>query len=77
MAFYGGLRVYIPLERTGFKEDISKEICEKHDGAHESMNELCRHCNLSFAQVYRCVHNAMERKRRERERKNQKELFDG
>jgi Mor family transcriptional regulator len=76
MAFYGGLQIYIPLERTGFKEDISKEIYEKYDGTQKSMNELCRHYNLSFAQVYRCVHNVMERKRRERARKNQKELFD-
>jgi Mor family transcriptional regulator len=76
MAFYGGIQVYIPLERTGFKEDISREIYEKYDGTHESMNELCRHYNLSFAQVYRCVHNAMEIKRRERERKSQRELFE-
>jgi Mor family transcriptional regulator len=75
MAFYGGIQLYIPLERTGFKKDIANEIYEKYNGTNESMSELCRNYNLSFAQVYRCVHNAREAKRRERERKNQKELF--
>jgi Mor family transcriptional regulator len=75
MAFYGGIQLYIPLERTGFKKDIANEIYEKYDGTNESMSELCRNYNLSFAQVYRCVHNARETKMRERERKNQKELF--
>ncbi|MDR2942793.1 MAG: hypothetical protein LBV17_09410 [Treponema sp.] len=75
MAFYGGIQLYIPLERTGFKKDIANEIYEKYDGTNESMSELCRNYNLSFAQVYRCVHNARETKRRERERKNQNELF--
>jgi Mor family transcriptional regulator len=75
MAFYGGIQLYIPLERTGFKEDIANEIYEKYDGTNESMSELCRNYNLSFAQVYRYVHNVMETKRRERERKKQRELF--
>lgn len=73
MAFYGGVQLYVPLERTGFKKDIANEIYEKYYGTNESMSELCRNYNLSFAQVYRYVHNVIETKKRERE--HQKELF--
>lgn len=76
MAFYGGIQMYIPLERTGFKKDVSLDIYEKYTGTHESMNELCRLYNLSFAQVYRCVHNVIKMKRREREQKSQPGLFN-
>lgn len=75
MMFYGGLQIYIPLERTGFKGDIAQEIYEKYDGTNESMNEICREYNVTFAQVYRSVHGVMEKIRLERERKMQKELF--
>jgi len=75
MMFYGGIQLYIPLERTGFKEDIANEIYEKYDGTSKTMSDICRDYNLSFTQVYRCIHNTRETKRREYERKNQNELF--
>jgi Mor family transcriptional regulator len=76
MAFYGGIQTYIPLERNGFREDIAREIYEKYDSSHETMNELCREYGFTFAQVYRCYHNERERRKRERELKSQRELFE-
>lgn len=75
MLFYGGIQLYVPLERTGFKGDIAREIYEKYDGTPESMNELCREYNVTFTQIYRSVHSVMEMKRQERIRKTQMELF--
>lgn len=72
MMFYGGMQLYVPLEKGAFKKDIALEIYEKYDGTTESMNELCREYNTTFGYIYRRVHEAVEMKRRGK----QAELFD-
>lgn len=63
MMFYGGMQVYIPFEKGAFKKDIALEIYERYDGTAESMSELCREYNATFAYIYRRVHEAIEMKR--------------
>ena len=52
MALYGGIQVYIPLERTAFRKIIALEIYERHGKDGSSMNDLAREYNISFTCAY-------------------------
>jgi Mor family transcriptional regulator len=53
MFHYGGLQVYMPLERCAFRRDIAAEIFGKYDGEENKIGDLCREYNMSFTQVYK------------------------
>ncbi len=60
--FYGGVLWYVPLERTGFREEIAKEILTGYDGTTASMRELCRRYNITYNTVYRFYYEAQNKK---------------
>ena len=72
MAQFGGVPLYIPKEDRAFRDELAKEIKAKYDGTKEMRGELCREYNMSFAQIYRLYHRAMEMEREEK----QLSLFD-
>ena len=53
MTLFGGLQIYIPMERGAFRDIIAREIYERYDGSQEKIRDLCREYNMSFSQVYR------------------------
>ena len=53
MALFGGVQVYIPMERGAFRDIIAREIYERYDGNKEKIRDLCREYSMSFTQVYR------------------------
>jgi len=53
MTLFGGLQIYIPMERGAFRDIIAREIYERYDGSQEKIRDLCREYNMSFTQVYR------------------------
>ena len=53
MALYGGVQLYIPMERGAFRDIIAREIFERYDGNKEKIRDLCREYGMSFVQVYR------------------------
>jgi len=53
MSHYGGVQLYIPMERGAFREVIAREIYERYDGKKEKIRDICREYGMSFVQVYR------------------------
>jgi Mor family transcriptional regulator len=59
MLSYGGVHLYVPLERCGFKREIALDIYARYHSSGDSgedeikIGELCREYNMSFTQVYR------------------------
>jgi Mor family transcriptional regulator len=49
---FGGLQMYIPLERFAFRKVIALEIYERNYKNNESMNDLAREYNISFTLAY-------------------------
>jgi Mor family transcriptional regulator len=49
---FGGLHIYIPLERYAFRKTIALEIYERNFTKNESLNNLAREYNVSFAFAY-------------------------
>lgn len=72
MSQFGGVPLYIPKEDRAFRDELAKEIKEKYDGTKEMRGELCRIYNMSFSQIYRLYHRAIEMEHEE----NQPSLFD-
>lgn len=60
MSQFGGVPLYIPKENRAFRDELAKEIREKYDGTKEMRGELCRIYNMSFSQIYRLYHRAIE-----------------
>ncbi len=58
MLKFGGVQVYIPMERRAFRREIAREVKERYDGTTETMRELCREYGFSFTQMYRLWHQA-------------------
>jgi Mor family transcriptional regulator len=52
MLVFGGIQVYFPLERCGFKREMAVEIFKKYDCDTIKNGDLCREYNISFTQVY-------------------------
>jgi Mor family transcriptional regulator len=53
MRLYGGLQLYIPLERCAFRKTIALEIYERMGKDGVTMNNLAREYNISFTFAYR------------------------
>lgn len=53
MAVYGGLQIYIPLERCAFRKIIALEIFKRCGNNDVSMNDLAREYRISFTLAYR------------------------
>jgi Mor family transcriptional regulator len=53
MAVFGGLQIYIPLERCAFRKIIALEIYKKCGSSGVSMNDLAREYRISFTLAYR------------------------
>jgi hypothetical protein len=49
---FGGLQIYIPLERHAFRKTIALEIYERNFTKNESLNDIAREYNVSFAFAY-------------------------
>ena len=71
MRDFGGSQIYIPLERSAFKEDIENEMYEMYNGA--NISEIARKYSCSFTTVYDSIKHV--RKRRA-ERKKTSKTFD-
>jgi Mor family transcriptional regulator len=52
MVHFGGLEIYIPFERYAFRKTIALEIYERNHTNNESINDLAREYNISFAFAY-------------------------
>lgn len=52
MALYGGLQVYIPLERTAFRDVIAEEIYRRYTDENVPIREMCRDYLICFTRVY-------------------------
>ena len=53
MTLFGGVQIYIPMERGAFRDVIAREIYERYDGNKARIRDLCREYGMSFVQVYR------------------------
>jgi Mor family transcriptional regulator len=54
MMRYGGLQLYIPLERCAFRKIIALEIFKEYGSAKGiTMNDLARRYNISFVHAYK------------------------
>ncbi|WP_147613917.1 Mor transcription activator family protein [Treponema pectinovorum] len=62
MAQFGGVPLYIPQECRAFRDEVAKEIYERYDGTKETRGDLCREYKMSFSQIYRLYHRAIELK---------------
>lgn len=50
---YGGMQIYIPMEKSAFKKIIAIEIYRRYGKDGTTMNSLAREYNMSFSQCYR------------------------
>ncbi|MCL2601354.1 MAG: hypothetical protein FWD91_00925 [Treponema sp.] len=55
VAFYGGLLIYIPVERHGFRRDIALEIFIDLNKK-MTVGDFCRRYSFTNTQVYRLWH---------------------
>ena len=53
MITFGGIQLYIPMEKNAFREVIAREIYDRYDGTNAKIKDLCREYGLSFTKVYR------------------------
>jgi Mor family transcriptional regulator len=53
VALYGGLQIYIPLERSAFEDVIAEEIYRRNMEENESLYFMFRDYNICFNRVYR------------------------
>ena len=53
MSLFGGVQIYIPMEKGAFRDIIAGEIFERYDNDKKKVRDLCREYGISFAQVYR------------------------
>jgi len=53
MTLYGGLQVYIPLERTAFENVIAEEIYHRYTEENVPIREMCRDYFICFTKVYK------------------------
>lgn len=66
MGQFGGVPLYIPKEDRAFRNEMAKEIKAEYDGTKQKRGELCRRYNMSFTQLYRLCHRALELEQEER-----------
>jgi Mor family transcriptional regulator len=52
MALFGGLQIYIPLERSAFENVIAEEIYKRHTEENANMLEMSRDYGFSFTKIY-------------------------
>ena len=64
MRDFGGSQIYIPLEKSAFKEDIEDEMFEMYTGA--NISEIARKYNCSFTTVYDSIKHVRERKKHQK-----------
>jgi Mor family transcriptional regulator len=62
MAMFGGYQVYIPMEKSAFRNAIAGEIYERYDGDHKTIGDLCREYGISFNTMYRLYYLGRDNK---------------
>lgn len=62
MALYGGYQVYIPMEKSAFRDAIAREIYECYKGDHDSIGDICRRYNISFNTLYKLYYRGRDNK---------------
>ena len=53
MALYGGIQLYIPFEKTAFRDVIAEEIYKRHTEEGANMRDMGRDYGITFSHVYR------------------------
>ena len=53
IALYGGLQLYMPMEKNAFRKEIAQEIFDRYASGKDKIRDLCRDYAMSFVQVYR------------------------
>jgi hypothetical protein len=61
MIVYGGMQIYIPIERSAFKKIMGLEIYERYENG-ISINDLAKDYNISFTHAYRLYHQGKREK---------------
>lgn len=56
MTLLGSVQIYIPLERTAFKNEIAIEVFEAYDGTVATLHKLKKELQCSFNHLYRLYH---------------------
>lgn len=56
MALFGAQQLYVPMEKSAFREEFAREIYGRSGGDKEKIRDLCREYGMSFTHIYRLWH---------------------